>query len=138
MSRSFLLFLFLLFSIRVSAPNLQIISIIESEPIEVYQKLINAMILVESSGDSMAYNALEDAYGILQIRPVRLNDYNKRTGKRYNMKDCYRPQISKEVFLYYANLMPYPDYETIAKRWNGSGKMTITYWKKVREVLEKT
>ena len=47
------------------------------------------------------------------------------------MKDCYRLRISKEIFLYYARILG-PDYEIIAKRWNGSGEMTIEYWEKVK------
>lgn len=134
--RIFLAVLFLLITTRVIAPDFKTLVVVENQPVDIYEKLMRAILEVESGGDTLAYNAIEEAYGPFQIRPIRLNDYNKRTGSRYRMKDCYTLSVSREVFLYYARILG-PDYETIAKRWNGSGVMTITYWAKVRAVLEK-
>jgi hypothetical protein len=33
--------------------------------------------MVETKGDTLAYNPYEEATGIFQIRPIRLKDYNK-------------------------------------------------------------
>jgi hypothetical protein len=128
--------LFLLLTTKVIAPDIDTLVIAESRPVDIYENLMKAILEVESGGDTLAFNAIEDAYGPFQIRPVRLTDYNKRTGKKYRMRDCYRLSVSREVFLYYAKILG-PDYELIAKRWNGSGQMTISYWSKVQAILEK-
>lgn len=128
-----IIFLLSMTSVAV-APDLQIFMIPEPTPVGFYENLIKAVVKVESSGNTRSYNFLEDAYGAFQIRPVRLNDYNKRTGKKYLMKDCYQYDVSQEIFLYYARKLGY-DFESIARQWNGSGKMTIEYWKKVKKYL---
>jgi hypothetical protein len=128
--------LLLLGTARVIAPDVRILPVLDTEPVDVYEHLMQAILVVESAGDTMAYNPLENAYGPFQIRPIRLADFNMRTGKKYVMKDCYTLKVSKEVFRYYAVKIG-PDFESIARRWNGSGAKTIEYWGKVRTVLEK-
>lgn len=125
---------FLLLASRATAPEMKSLALIESTPVNIYERLMRAVIQVESMGDTMAYNPLENAYGPFQIRPIRLLDYNQRTGKKYTMKDCYSISVSREIFLYYARHIG-SDYETIARRWNGSGEKTIEYWRKVRNEL---
>lgn len=98
-----------------------------------YEALIQAIFYVETGCDSLAYNPAENAVGGLQIRQIRLDDYNMRTGKNYTLEQMYDFSLAKEVFIYYAEM--YQDHETIAKRWNGSGPMTIEYWNKVKSVL---
>lgn len=122
---------FILISLRAAAPGTKVVFIIAQDSVNAYTRLMNAVIKVESSGDTLAYNPLENATGAFQIRPIRLRDYNSRTGNNYELKDCYNLRISKEIFLYYAKQIGYPDYELIARSWNGSGKLTIDYWKKV-------
>lgn len=127
---------FLLFASRAIAPDLDEIAIPRNEPIDLYTRLVQAVIEVESQGDSLAYNPIEQAYGIMQIRPIRLLDYNQRTGSRYKLQDCYKTAVSKEIFLYYAKKIGYPNYEQIARSWNGSGVRTLEYWDKVSAVLK--
>ena len=43
--------------------------------------------------------------------------------------------ISEKVFLYYATEIGPYDFEKIAKKWNGSGKMTLEYWAQVKKFL---
>ena len=133
--RSALFIIFLLLSDRAAAPGLKVVFIFASDAIDPYGRLIEAVIQVESLGDTLAYNLTEEAFGAFQIRPIRLQDYNQRTGKNYKMEDCYNFHISKEIFLYYAKQIGYPDYETIARNWNGSGKTTLDYWEKVKSNL---
>lgn len=133
--KSLLLILFSLPFIRTSAPDLNVIYIWSAKPINGYDRLIEALVQVESAGDTLAYNLSEEATGAFQIRPIRLLDYYQRTGISYNLEDCYNYDISKEVFLYYARLTGHRDYETIARNWNGSGDMTLDYWKKVKANL---
>jgi hypothetical protein len=51
------------------------------------------------------------------------------------MKDLYNYNISEKIFLYFADQIGPYDFEKIAKKWNGSGHMTITYWKKIKQYL---
>lgn len=125
----------LLSTARAIAPNVNVLPVVESRPVDIYERLMQAILQVESAGDTMAYNPVEQAYGPFQIRPIRLTDFNKRTGKTYLMRDCYTLRVSREVFRYYAVRIG-SDYETIAKKWNGSGVMTIDYWRKVKNVLD--
>lgn len=128
-----LLIIFILFlTIRAAAPDVEVINIFSTEPVDLYDKLIRAIIKVESKGDTLACNLTEQAFGAFQIRPIRLQDYNQRTGKNYRLEDLYNFEISKEIFIYYAKKIGYPDYESIARNWNGSGKTTLEYWKKVK------
>jgi hypothetical protein len=127
-----LLVSFLLIAARASAPGLSVIFIFASKPVDGYERLVKAVIMVESSGDTLAFNKTEEAFGAFQIRPIRLLDYNQRTGKNYTNKDCFNLKISKEIFLYYARKISYCDYQSIARSWNGSGKSTLEYWEKVK------
>jgi hypothetical protein len=99
------------------------------EAIRPYEAIWNAVCEVESSGDRFAYNPTEQATGISQIRPIRVLDYNIRTGKKYTLIDMYDVEISKEVFMYYACRIV--DRDEIIKRWNGRGLKAEIYLKKV-------
>jgi len=132
----FIILICLLFPfIKSAAPGFEVISIYASEPVDAFNRLIIATIQVESSGDTLAYNRIEKAVGAFQIRPIRLLDFNRRTGKNYKHEECYSLQVSKEIFLYYAIENGYLDYESIARNWNGSGKTTLDYWKKIKKYL---
>lgn len=106
------------------------------EPIDPFGVLVNAIVQVESLGDPLAYNPEEEAVGAFQIRPIRVLDYNQRTGKNIKIENCYSYEVSKEIFLYYARLTGYPQYEKIARNWNGSGEATTDYWKRVKYYLQ--
>ena len=125
----------LLFTRKAVAPYDKVVYIAFSEPIDPYERLISAIVKVESLGDPLAYNITEQAIGAFQIRPIRLLDYNQRTGNRYKTEDCYNYKISRKIFLYYANQKGFQQYETIAKNWNGSGATTVDYWEKVKSHL---
>jgi hypothetical protein len=127
--------LFFLLAMRATAPEVKVAVIFISEPVNPYDRLIKAIVNVECSGDYLAYNVKEEAVGPFQIRPIRILDYNQRTGKKYKIENCFDFDVSKEIFLYYAEVIGYPDYEKIARRWNGSGKTTLEYWKKVKNNL---
>jgi hypothetical protein len=134
--QKFILILFLLLiELKVTAPGAGAAVIFVSEPYQAYEKLIFAVVMVESSGDTMAFNGIEEAYGAFQIRPIRLLDYCRRTGKNYKSSDCFNYKISKEIFLYYALKNGNTDYQSIARKWNGSGSMTLDYWNKVKNYL---
>jgi hypothetical protein len=130
-----LIIFFSLLAMPAKAPDVKVAFIFVSESIDSYNRLIKAVVQVESSGDPLAYNLDEEAVGAFQIRPIRILDYNQRTDNNYKMENCYSFEISKEIFLYYAKQIGYPDYETIARNWNGSGETTLNYWEKVKLYL---
>jgi hypothetical protein len=126
-----------LFTIKTAIPDDKVTPITYSEPADfydrlLYDKIIKAVIHVESRGNTKAYNLREEAAGAFQIRPIRLRDYNQRTGNNYTLADCYNYEISKKIFLFYAKRIGYPRYELIARKWNGSGTATMAYWGKVK------
>lgn len=133
--RNLFFILFLLISTSATAPDLGLAFIPAAKPDDGFDKLIRAVLQVECGGNFRAYNPEEEATGPLQIRPIRLNDYNRRTGNSHRIEECYDIEISKKIFLYYAKNSGYPNFEKIAKSWNGSGRKTIEYWKKVRRYL---
>ena len=135
MKKLFLIVLMISLTIRVIAPNQKSLLIQEPSPIEPYKQLIYAVGMVEGMGDTTAYNELEMAAGYFQIRPIRLEDYNNRTGSQYTMNDMFNYEISEKVFLYFATQIGPYNIEKIAKNWNGSGAKTIEYWQRIKEYL---
>lgn len=123
------------FALRVFAPASESLIIIDSVPVYPFKKLINAIGMVETKYDTLAYNPLEEAVGYFQIRPVRLLDYNIRTGSTYSRNDLFMYHISEKIFLYYASVIGPYNFEQIARRWNGSGQGTIVYWEQVKKFL---
>ena len=128
-------FLLFLLSLRVSAPSVISLTVLEPAPIEPYMHLVFAVEMVETKGDTLAYNPLEEAVGILQIRTIRLIDYNKRTGSRLTREDLFNYEISEQIFLYFADQIGPYNLELIARKWNGSGHLTSNYWERVRLYL---
>lgn len=119
-----------------SPPN-GILTINKEMPIEPFLRLFDAVSVVESTNDSLAYNRASKATGIVQITSILLRDYNKKTGKSYTLNDCYDKKISKSIFMFYCMLYRTSDFEYIAKRWNGSGKATEKYWMRIKSELNK-
>jgi len=130
--KSLIIILLLMLTSKAGAPDDKAAYILVSEPIGAYDRLIKAVVMVESYGDTMAYNLIEEAVGAFQIRPIRLLDYNQRTGNNYTSEECYNYEISRKIFLYYADQIGNPHYETIARNWNGSGETTLDYWERVK------
>lgn len=130
----------LCFGIMVSvagySPANNTLTIAIKPPISPYQALWQATTFIESSNNPNALNRLENAVGIAQIRPIRLRDYNQRTGKSYSLQDCYNTEISKEIYFYYASKFHPSDLESISKSWNGRGKSNKIYWQKIKKQIK--
>jgi hypothetical protein len=120
---------------KAFAPASYSVIIVRPAPVEPYVNLIHAIGMVETQYDTLAYNPLEEAAGYFQIRPIRLMDYNNRTGNDYSLLDLFDYKISEKIFLYYATEIGPYDFERIAKTWNGSGNSTILYWEQVKKFL---
>ena len=108
--------------------------------------LVDAIIYVESRNNPNAWNKREDACGVLQIRPIMINDVNrilskKNTPKVYTLNDRWNKTKSIEIFYiiqeYYS---PNGTPERIARVWNGGPNgykkpQTLAYWHKVKKQL---
>jgi hypothetical protein len=127
--------LFLSVHFRASSPDMGGFIIFDPPPVEPYKQLIFAIGFVETMNNTLAFNPIEQATGIFQIRPIRLEDYNRRTGNNYKMKDLFDYKISEKIFLYFADQIGPYDLEQIARKWNGSGNMTTYYWNRIKEYL---
>jgi hypothetical protein len=126
---------FLMTGLKVVAPGTNSFVISESPGIQPFSDLMYATAMVETMGNTLAYNEFENAVGIFQIRQVRIDEYNRRTGGNYSLRDMYDPLLSEKVFLYFASRHGPYNLEKIAKGWNGSGPMTELYWKRIKEYL---
>jgi hypothetical protein len=124
-----------LFAIDTFAPDRAGLILGTYKPLEPFKSLIFAVGMFESEINPLAFNQVEQAAGFLQIRPIRLLDYNKRTGNNYSMNDLFRYDVSEKIFLYYASQMGPYNFERIARSWNGSGESTIIYWNEVKKFL---
>ena len=125
----------LLFAFRVFAPTSESLVIIATPPVEPFRHLIHAIGMVETKYDTLAYNPVEEAVGYFQIRPIRVADYNNRTGSNYTRNDMFDYKISEKIFLFYASQIGPYNFQKIAMNWNGSGPRTVQYWKRVKKYL---
>jgi len=132
MRKMILITLFSILCIVLPAPERAELYILKPIELTAYEALIKAVVMVESNGNINAYNAKENAVGAFQIRQCRIDDYNTRTGSNYTLKDCYDYEVSRKVFLYFAEGK---SFEIAVKNWNGSGPLTISYWQKVQAYL---
>jgi hypothetical protein len=150
MKQLYLGLLIFLMNLHVAlCPNIKSIYIASNSPIiykpvytASYDPLINAIGHFETHNVDTLINLKEQAYGRLQIRQCRLNDYNKVAGTNYTLKDMFDFTKAKEVFLYYAThdnngkVVHNKPYEQVAKNWNGSGPLTKSYWDAIQEILD--
>jgi hypothetical protein len=103
--------------------------------------LLDALMHVESCGDSMAYNSIEDAVGVLQIRPIMVMEVNRLLGKdSFTLADRWSKTKSVAMFNVLRRKMRGASYEKIARTWNGGyrvKKSTLKYWDKVKKHIIK-
>jgi hypothetical protein len=106
-----------------------------------WNKIMNAIIQVESQGNAKAHNSNGDCAGILQITPILVKQCNiwlkdQKSSKRYTLKDRYDVEKSKEMFIMIQeHYNPSHNVEKAIRLWNGgpnySVKKTNGYYKKV-------
>ena len=110
-------------------------------------KIINALIQIESAGNDNAYCVEEDAVGALQIRRTMVRDVNRilrrqKSNQRYTYEDRWNRQKSIEMFNIYCNHYNLVTPEEKARCWNGGPRglqklSTKRYWEKVKKQLNK-
>jgi hypothetical protein len=145
MKKMLVMLFFCFLNLTSFAPDLNEVIILKEDPICVirssdYDPLINAISSYESGNCDTVVNRRfipgtserEMATGRLQIRPCRVEHYNKLTGKNYTLNDMCDFSKAREVFLYFAKGKT---YEQAAKSWNGSGPLTVIYWEKIKALI---
>ena len=106
------------------------------------------MVWVESKGNPKAFAKREDAAGVLQIRPIMVNEVNRilnlnKDDRFYTLDDRWDKEKSIEMFYVFVDYYhKESSYEEIARCWNGGPKglqkkQTKRYWKKVQNTLNK-
>jgi soluble lytic murein transglycosylase-like protein len=123
----------LLIGNKLLAPVVDEVKLFVFAPTQPYEKLWEAVCFVESSFNPLAVNESEGAYGISQIRQIKLDWYEKQTGIRYTLQDCFDKEISKSIFIYH--MEQFSDPVLAVKRWNGSGRLTDIYYSKIQNYL---
>tara|TARA_R110001592_G_scaffold293612_1_gene563244 strand:- start:466 stop:873 length:408 start_codon:yes stop_codon:yes gene_type:complete len=132
-------FLFFLLLINYATSSFEVV-MVKTTPI-IQDSLIDAIIHVESRGDSMAYNAGEDAVGVLQIRPIMMREVNRLLQEnKYTLADRWSKSKSIEMFNVIKDHTTNPTNERLARNWNGGWngykkKSTLKYWQKVKTQL---
>lgn len=129
MKKMIIVIMFFSLFTSLAAPPAQSIVIIMPEVINPYETIWTAVCKIESGFNPMAYNPTEHAFGISQIRDIRLNDYNTRTGKKVPLKSLFDVKTSKEIFMYYISQIDYRDIKAMAICWNGVSKRNLYYGK---------
>lgn len=107
--------------------------------------LIDAIIYVESRGDTLAHNISENAVGCLQIRPIMVREVNRLLAKNdilkvYTLEDRWNKAKSIQMFNVIKDNTINPTNEKLARNWNGGPNgykkpSTIKYWNKVKQHL---
>jgi hypothetical protein len=89
-----------------------------------WERVMNAIIQVESEGNPKAHNPVGNCAGILQITPILVKECNnilkkKKSTKRYTLGDRYNVEKSKEMFIYLQeHFNPELNVEKAIKQWN--------------------
>jgi len=135
MKKMKLLILIILFSLKAFAPSERVMYIPEGTGFNPYERYVRAVTWVESQGDTWAINVHEQAVGPFQIRPIRVDHYNRLLGTDYKTWDFFDYDLSRDMFLYFADRYGPYNIDLAVKRWNGSGRMTIDYLKRVKAKL---
>lgn len=92
----------------------------ESRQIQL-RRLFRAFCAVESSGNWLAHNEKENAGGILQIRPVMINEVNRlQDSVKFELRDRWNIERSYKIFtIKMIAHNPELDIEKACVLWNG-------------------
>ena len=107
-----------------------------------WDRVIEAIIQVESRGNPNAYNPNGDCCGILQIRQVLVRDVNRILGyEKYSLQDRFDAEKSKEMFrIIQSYYNKKNDINLAIRMWNVGTiaiydkKKGVSYYQKVMKV----
>lgn len=122
------------------------VTLIMEDTLPSLDKVMTAIIQVESKGNTRAFNPNGNCAGILQITPSLVKQCNmwlksKKSKKRYTLNDRYNRAKSIEMFyMVQAHYNPSNDVEKAIRIWNGGPGYTKTgtqkYYRRVMRYLE--
>ena len=105
------------------------------KPLEtLYNEIWQAVCFIESTNNPNAFNEKELARGIAQIRPCKIEDYNRLTGNNIGYEDVFCPELSKQIFMWHLSTYG-TDWQTGIRRWNGDFAASYIYLEKVLKVM---
>jgi hypothetical protein len=133
MKKGLLTIILILIVSRVFAPCGSTLFIPETDGINPYLQVWQAVKLVETGTHPDTINYQEGAYGPGQIRQAKLDDFNQDNGTSFTLEDCLAEGLSRRIFCWHC--MKFNDIDLAIRRWNGSGSATYEYLKKVKELL---
>jgi hypothetical protein len=128
-----LISILILLTLRAFAPEAKRMLIEKAEKISKFDKIIKAVTWIESKHGKYIFNPTEGAVGWFQIRQCRVDDYNKQIKGNYRLEDFYDYELSRKMFVWYAEQIQ--DIDLVIMRWNGSGPATREYLKRVKAVI---
>lgn len=134
-----LIFILNLFTCVVTAPMYPVAYITSREPLK-YQRLLHAIIQIESRGDPDAINWDEHAMGLLQIRPIMIEEANRilrLQGKTQSctLTDALDSMKSIQIYWIVQNFHnPSNDVKIGCRVWNGKS-VKNKYYKKIQAQL---
>ncbi len=134
MKKMIIILSLILLTADLIAPPYESLAILKGAVITPYERIWNAVCEVESGFNPLAYNASEKAYGIAQIREVRLRDYNIRFKKKVPQIALFDVNTSKVIFMAYASQHRPGDIKGICISWNGKSERNL-YYKKIKALL---
>lgn len=123
----------MLVSFKVPAPAFVSIAIAETKPINLFEIYYRAVCEVESGSNPYKVNFDEGSIGILQIRTIKLNDYNRIAKKDIALNELFMPSVSKSIFMFHCSR--YDKIEIAIRKWNGKLSLTDGYWAKIQATL---
>ena len=125
--------------------NMVVLTLCAKSPKFNWNPVMDAIIQVESEGNPNAVSG--NSVGVMQITPILVKDCNdilkqKKSNKRFTLKDRYSVAKSKEMFLLIqSHYNPANNVEKAIRLWNGginySVRATNRYYKKVMRFLSK-
>ena len=107
------------------------------------ERLLPALVAVESGGRADAVGDGGLAVGVLQIHPITVKDCNRILGKDwFSLNDRFNPSRSRAMArVYFHHYGKNWTVEQAARCWNGGPSgwkkpATLNYWEKVKRELD--
>jgi len=131
--KTIIILILICISLNAFAPATNTAVLVGNRAINPYEPVLRAISAVESKNGTYLFNSKENAVGWFGIRPIRLKDYNQRSGESITLDQCYDYETGRKIFMFFASKFNPDDYEGIAKDWNKS--KTDKYWNLVKAHL---
>lgn len=138
------LFLFFIGNLSAFAGNDNDSDAVDSAQSAYWEQVMNAIITVESNGNSKARHG--SSVGAMQITPLLVMECNailksRRSKKRFKLSDRFSVKKSKEMFLLIqSKYNPFNNIEKAIRSWNGGIRYSVArtqrYFEKVMKAMK--